>query len=276
MTETNENLQSGGSESISFSVDAGIINRLGKELIGRAETGVSELIKNAYDADATLVKLNFINSNTSGGKLTIDDNGHGMTKDEFIKGFMTLSTTSKVHEPVSPKFKRQRAGRKGIGRFAAQFLGEKLILITQVENDDKATKITIDWNSYLIDKELSTIENTVEYVEKEKLHGTTLHIENLRHSWTVAQIKRVFRYISDLLQPTFLSVDSANLNLAKQGDEYFLVECYRTENGLCTAIADINKILFEKSLSEIEGYVNSDGKGYVRVKSSSFNINIYS
>ena len=37
---------------VRFSVDAGIINRLGKELVGRHETAVSELVKNAYDADS--------------------------------------------------------------------------------------------------------------------------------------------------------------------------------------------------------------------------------
>ena len=33
---------------IRFTVDAGIINRLGKELVGKGETAISELIKNAY------------------------------------------------------------------------------------------------------------------------------------------------------------------------------------------------------------------------------------
>jgi hypothetical protein len=42
--------------SLSFSVDAGLIDRLGRELVGRAETALSELVKNAYDADATKVK----------------------------------------------------------------------------------------------------------------------------------------------------------------------------------------------------------------------------
>ena len=41
---------------VRFSVDAGIINRLGKELVGKHETAVSELVKKAYDADATEVK----------------------------------------------------------------------------------------------------------------------------------------------------------------------------------------------------------------------------
>jgi signal transduction histidine kinase len=271
--EINQQLALLNTNSISFSVDANIINRLGRELIGRAETGVSELIKNTYDADATFVEVNFINSNVTGGALVIDDNGHGMTKEDIIKGFMTLSSTIKVHEPISPKYKRRRAGRKGIGRFATQFLGEKLTIVTQVETESFATKVIIDWNSYSIDKELSSVENEIQVVPKEKYHGTTLYIEDLRHSWTDGQIRRVFRYISDLLQPTFLSRTSEQLNLAKKGDESFLVECYRSENGIKSIIADINKLLFEKCLAEVNGYVAENGRGYVAVKSESFQLN---
>lgn len=258
--------------SVFFSVDANIINRLGKELVGRAETAVSELVKNAYDADAKLVKLDFIDSFDQGGKLIIDDDGHGMNIQDVIKGFMTLSSTSKVHEPLSPKYNRHRAGRKGIGRFATQFLGEKLTIITQTLNSESAIKVVINWNSYEMDKDLSSIENHIEIVDKIKEHGTTLYIESLRHSWTDAQIKRVFRYVSDLLQPAFLSINSEKLKIANQSDEFFLVECYRTENGLKSIIADLNKILFGKSLAIIEGYVDNSKYGNLKLNSSSFNI----
>ena len=40
-----------------FSTDAGIIARLGRELVGKQETALTELIKNAYDADATNVDV---------------------------------------------------------------------------------------------------------------------------------------------------------------------------------------------------------------------------
>ena len=55
------------SENVRFSVDAGIINRLGLELVGRHETAVSELVKNAYDADALVVELIFENAWEKGG-----------------------------------------------------------------------------------------------------------------------------------------------------------------------------------------------------------------
>ena len=69
--------------NIRFSIDAGIINRLGKELVARHETAVSELVKNSYDADAKKVELTFIDSFDVGGVLTISDDGVGMTKKQL-------------------------------------------------------------------------------------------------------------------------------------------------------------------------------------------------
>ena len=99
--------------TVRFSVDAGLINRLGKELVGKQETAVSELIKNAYDADATVVDLIFANAWNRGGTLVIEDNGHGMNREQLVSGFMRLSSSDKIHNPVSEKYKRQKAGKKG-------------------------------------------------------------------------------------------------------------------------------------------------------------------
>jgi len=54
-------------DNVRFSVDSGVIDRLGKELVARHETAVSELVKNAYDADASFVSLNFVNVANKGG-----------------------------------------------------------------------------------------------------------------------------------------------------------------------------------------------------------------
>ena len=137
------------SERVRFSVDAGLINRLGTELVGKKETAVSELVKNAYDADATLVKLIFENSNEEGGILQIEDNGSGMSRNELINGFMKISSTEKVRNPLSPKYNRNRAGRKGIGRFAVQRLADELIILTKKRGTEHAYRLTIDWSNIL-------------------------------------------------------------------------------------------------------------------------------
>ncbi|RZK31285.1 MAG: hypothetical protein EOO61_18225, partial [Hymenobacter sp.] len=192
--------------NLRFSVDAGIINRLGKELVGRAETALSELVKNGYDSDATQVTLTFANNNKVGGTLTVVDNGSGMTQPELVNGFMRLSSTDKIHNPKSPIFKRTRAGRKGIGRFATQRLGLKLTITTQTAAATEAIKVTIDWSRFVTDSNLLTIESKIETVAaRPEGKGTTLLIEGLREAWSEASIKRAYRYLSELLQPFPLS-----------------------------------------------------------------------
>ncbi|UQA77573.1 ATP-binding protein [Sphingobacterium siyangense] len=259
-------------DNLSFNVDAGLIDRLGRELVGRAETAVSELIKNAYDADATLVNVKYIDSNLIGGTLIIEDNGVGMTLDQLKKGFMTISSTDKIHNPRSIRFQRSKAGRKGIGRFATQRLGHKLIIITQTIDNDEAIKISIDWDDYKIDSQLNDIKNKVEYLPNFKTEGTTLIIENLRDSWSEADIKRVYRYVSDLLQPDYLSDKSQILGFAKQSEESFKVTFTQTLNNQERIIADTKSFLFDKALAIIEGYVDKSHDGYCSIESTSLDI----
>ena len=259
-------------DGINFSVDAGIINRLGKELVGRAETAVSELVKNSYDADANNVTLNFANSDYVGGTLLIEDDGNGMDLNQLINGFMRLSSSDKLHNPVSPLYKRQRAGRKGIGRFATQRLGNKLTIITKTASASKALKLEVDWTKYKIDADLNSIFNPVSEIEVDFNCGTHLIIEDLRESWSESQIKRVFRYVSDLLQPDFLSDRSTKLNIAsKNSVGYFNVSCLKTTEDNTIAIANLDKMVFENALGIIEGYL-LNGKGVCEVVSRRFEI----
>src|SRR5690606_40993540 len=69
--ELSSKLASFDKENVRFSVDAGVIDRLGTELVARQETAVSELVKNSYDADAVKVTLKFEDSDAVGGTLLL-------------------------------------------------------------------------------------------------------------------------------------------------------------------------------------------------------------
>ncbi|WP_298539963.1 ATP-binding protein [uncultured Aquimarina sp.] len=251
-------------ENVRFSVDAGVINRLGKELVGRHETAVSELVKNSYDADALTVDLYFQDCDKPGGTLIIEDSGLGMTREQLIKGFMTISSSDKIHNPKSPRYNRTRAGQKGIGRFATQRIGQVLTIVTQTLNSDKAFKVTIDWDKYEMDSNLLLISNTIEEVEKEKKEGTTLTIENVRDSWSDSMIKRAYKYISDLLQPFPLSHRFEK----SKNDPGFKVAFYRNGN----IVIDEESAFFQHALAEIEAYVDEHGQGYYSFKSKKLSI----
>jgi len=255
-------------DNVRFSVDAGHISRLGKELVAKQETAVSELVKNAYDADATLVELTFEETDSPGGCLRINDNGSGMTREQLINGFMRLSSTDKIRHPISPWYKRRRAGRKGIGRFAAQRLGDKLTIITQSKEADEAQRVEINWKQFEPERELGTIPLQVDKIKKEKEHGTTLIIEGLAEAWTNASITRVYRYMADLIQPFPLSKASQK----SQIDLGFDTKIYRVSEGQKEVLASVEKMIYEHALAEVDGYVDDEGQGFWSLKSAYFGI----
>jgi signal transduction histidine kinase len=193
------------SGDLSFGVDARHIRQLGQELVGDRTTALTELIKNAYDADATWVQLRFANAaQGAGGALEVDDDGSGMSLDDLTNGWMRISTAGKEREAVSPLYLRTRAGRKGIGRFATETLGRRLILRTTTAGNPWALVIVFDWeNGYPEGVDLAEVTNpyTTERAPASE-HGTTLRIEGLYDTWDQRRRGRVRKAIR-LLQPPF-------------------------------------------------------------------------
>ena len=246
--------------AVRFSVDAGLISRLGRELVARQETAVAELVKNAYDADARQVTLIFSEADAPGGRLEIQDDGLGMTREQLIAGFMRLSSSEKVENPISPRYRRQRAGRKGIGRFAVQRLGNKLTIRTQTMDSPTALEVTIDWDAFAVGLDLSAVTSRICEMPKQQetqQEGTKLTISGLREAWDEAAIRRVYRYVSDLLQPFPLSEVKA-----LRRDPGFKVNLYQEHEGAISLVADEETEIFSYALAEITGYVDAKGQGY--------------
>ena len=271
-------LTSRGTQVVRFSTDAGIINRLGQELVGKQETAVAELIKNSFDADATYAKLTFSNTYQAGGSLEIEDDGLGMTQEQLLEGFLRLSSADKINNPISSRYKRRRAGRKGLGRFSVQRLGTELILTTQTLDSDYALRMRTNWEAFQSGIELSTIASVVEKLPKEREEGTTLLILNLRDSWSEAEQNRVYRYASEVLQP--FAIDKFKKKPAKKieqpegksADPGFQVALVSKTGEAETIVADQEKTLFAHALAVIEGYVDDNGEGIWSIESDPLKI----
>jgi len=261
--ELSSKLASFDEDNVRFSVDASVIDRLGTELVARHETAVSELIKNSYDADAKSTSINFLNVNKTGGTLIIDDDGNGMNRDQLVNGFMKISSTSKIHEPVSPIFKRKRAGKKGIGRFSTQRLGNKLTIITQTEDSEIALKVIVDWKKYKKDGDLIFVTNEIEEISKTKEKGTTLRIDGLKEWWSEAMIKRVYRYAIDILQPFPIAEIKTKENQEIK-DPGFEIKCLKND----IEVADQQSMFYKHAIAEIEGHIDKNGKAYWLIKNS--------
>ncbi len=107
---------------------ARIVNTIGKELIRNEVVALVELIKNAYDADASAVLLTFEEPLWPGqGAVVIDDDGYGMDMETVRSAWMEPATISKLRKRISPSG-RNVTGEKGIGRFAAARIARNLTM----------------------------------------------------------------------------------------------------------------------------------------------------
>lgn len=136
---------------------ARLLTMLGDQLIKNEQIALIELIKNAYDADADWVKLSFENFGDNlevlvNSKITIEDNGEGMSLETIEKSWMNPATPNRfVKKGESKKTKKKKRiiqGDKGIGRFSILKLGKNILITTRPENSDVEFEIDYDLSAY--------------------------------------------------------------------------------------------------------------------------------
>lgn len=259
-------------ENVRFAVDAKHIHRLGYELVGKQETALSELIKNAYDADATEVRIDFKDYDEPGGTLVISDDGHGMTEEVIRNAWMRISTNDKEESPISPKYGRSRAGRKGIGRFAVERLGKRLVLETKVEGNNYGVRVKFNWDKdFYHGRDLTQVSYQLERFPKtEAESGTTLIIEDLRDKWSHKCFGRVWKSVL-LLQPPFKTPKPFRGKNYKsedyKGDPGFKVYINSRAGDEVLEELSLEKTFIEQRLAAIKGKVDSNGNGHFFVNS---------
>lgn len=99
-------------DTIEVTVDKSHIVTIGERLYGESVELIRELVNNAYDADASEVKITVKEDH-----IIVEDNGSGMDLDG-LKQYFNIGSTLKKNSPKSPKFQRDRIGEFGIGKFA--------------------------------------------------------------------------------------------------------------------------------------------------------------
>lgn len=194
-------------EDLTFSIDSRLLEELGENLVTRNHVAVAELIKNAYDADATEVEIAFTNARQDEGgdrsEIRIDDDGTGMTYNEIQENWMRIGTTDKVRNPRTEEYGRQKTGNKGIGRFSCRRLGYRLELTATAEDPESdqymKTEVDFQWDDFARNTNVDTIEvpADVEYLDEAET-GVTLRILDLRDEWTQRDFNTLRRNVLTL------------------------------------------------------------------------------
>lgn len=192
-------------DKLRFRPRARIIRTIGDQLISGPEAAVIELVKNAYDADATSVTIKFFPPLEPGsGRITVQDNGHGMTLSDIQDKWMEPATTSKVGTRRSPGRKRVMMGYKGIGRFAAAKLGGRMALNSTSDRGGDRMEVLIpeiDWSIFAGDTYLSDIAIDFYTEPTYGPTGTLLEILALNEAWPEAKINRLLLELRRLVSP---------------------------------------------------------------------------
>lgn len=100
----------------------GLIKHLGLQMYSGAVPSIAELIKNAYDANATEVNINipFNKPWSAGSVIEVKDNGHGMSFEDCDDKYLVIGRDRREAEGdvVIGNPNRRPIGRKGIGKLA--------------------------------------------------------------------------------------------------------------------------------------------------------------
>ena len=149
-------------EKASFDINPHVIRQLGEELVPDEMTALMELIKNAYDADASYVKIDI---NTTGeysgetliypshtGYIVVEDSGIGMDDEAIVKSWLTISYSNKRAgvDGVKKKTKKERTplGDKGLGRLSTQRLSDCCEIFTVPEGGSTRYHVAFDWREF--------------------------------------------------------------------------------------------------------------------------------
>jgi len=123
-----------------FIARARALDMLGRQQIAGIPTAITELFKNAHDAYADNVIVDYFRSD---GLFVLRDDGLGMTRNDFEDRWLTLGTESKLVNKKSllppadlNKTPRPIMGEKGIGRLAIASIGNHVLVLTRAKRED--------------------------------------------------------------------------------------------------------------------------------------------
>lgn len=180
-----------------FNIDLNVLNHLGLNLYTNTPAVLTEIVSNAWDADATEVHIDV---NRENGTITIADNGHGMNADDVEHKFLNVGYARREDNRQKSPNGRNVMGRKGIGKLAMFSLANDVSIFTKRKNDDiVALKVNVpDLRQAIKEKreyDTETINDTSFF---NKSHGTIIVLADLAR-----EIKTTATYLKKHLARRF-------------------------------------------------------------------------
>lgn len=243
-TKQNQNNTSG---DLYFQVRPRLLTLLGDQLIRDANLAVFELVKNAYDANATKCSVVVENpDNPSTARIIIKDDGTGMDADILQNVWMMIATDHKALQRglnirTAKPFSRFPLGEKGLGRLSIHKLGHFIQMVTRMKDGEELV-MEFDWEK--LENATSLNDAGVELVRRTPTtfpgskHGTRLEVKRLRETWTRGELRRLHRAVNSLCSPFKGPVDF-EVTLAAPGNAEWLEGMFTSEHAYQCALYQV-------------------------------------
>lgn len=254
---------------LNFKVSSELKSILGRDLIINDYIAILELVKNSYDAYATLVEIRFEDD-----RIVISDNGKGMSLADIKEKWLFVGFSAKRDGTEDEKrtsfrnnINRNYAGAKGIGRLSCDRLSRELVMTTKSVESIAAEQLNVEWSLFEEDQrqEMETIsiphetllDNEIKFAGGSN-HGTTLILSKLYEEWNREKILNLRRFLEKMINPFQSYSDEFHIvvNAERELDEDSRYEDYLRVNGeIRNSISAILDIKTTKIESEIKNGV---------------------
>lgn len=225
-----------------FDINPHVIRQLGEELVPDEMTALMELIKNAYDADASYVKIDISTEGvyteeqltypTHKGYIVVEDSGIGMDDKAIEKSWLTISYSNKRAgaDGVKKKTKKDRTplGDKGLGRLSTQRLADNCEIFTTPEGGSNRYHVAFDWREFDKVQRLSQVPVQVDTTPAGTTKGTKLVLTNLLSTevWKGDRLETFKNKIVQVLTPfsevrkfyVYVTVNGESIDVMKKLD----------------------------------------------------------
>lgn len=185
-----------------FKTRARALDLLGRQQIAGIPTAINELLKNAHDAYADNVDIDYFRKDNL---FILRDDGVGMSKEDFVTRWLTLGTESKlINKKTSPppiditKPFRTSMGEKGIGRLAIASIGKQVLILSKAK-EEKIIAAFINWEIFEIPG--LNLEDVVVPIREFDSIPTEFEIEPMK--------KELVDSLNVLLEKDDISIDQA-------------------------------------------------------------------
>ncbi|HLB60376.1 MAG TPA: ATP-binding protein [Patescibacteria group bacterium] len=164
-------------------VDKSHLVAIGERLYSESLDFIRELVANAYDADATWVKISLVDDG-----VIVEDDGGGMDR-EGLRQYFTIGSSYKRTHQISPRFKRTRIGEFGIGKFSVLSLCDRFELFTR--KNGYAATVIFDRQDF--ERQESWQVPIIEHKTDHKRSGTRITLSGFKRPIPTETLERKLR-----------------------------------------------------------------------------------